>query len=135
MLALIVGTPFLPAYEKGAIAQKADLVVVARLTDVWCFPWVDGWHIRGTLEVTRVLWGPVKSGDSLDYRFVCKGCPFWPSPSIESFRNIEGLWFVNRLTRTASEPNSTQIGDLGFRYMRDIHYFEEALSDRSAGAP
>src|SRR5437899_3004616 len=124
LLALVVGTPFVIAAEKSAVAQTADLVIVARLTGVWSFPWFDGWHVRGTLNVTRVLWGSELSGDRLQYRFVCSGCPFWPHPDLKPFENIEGLWFLNHLTGKAWKPNSTQAGDPGFRYVRDIRYFE-----------
>lgn len=57
LLVFVMAAPFVLATEKSAVAQTADLVIVARLTGVWSFPWFDGWHIRGTLKVTRVLWG------------------------------------------------------------------------------
>jgi hypothetical protein len=132
LLALVFGAQLVTAVEKSAIGQKADLIVVGRLTGVWWFPWIDGWHFRGTLKVTRVLWGPGKAGDTLDYRYACSGCPFWPRPELERFANIEGLWFVNRSTGKSWEPNFGPNGDPSFRYISDLRYFEELLSRRKA---
>ena len=133
LLLLSIGTCWLQANEKSGIARNAGLVVVGRLTAVWSFPWIDGWHFRGQLKVARVLWGSAKPGDSLDYRFVCDECGFWPRPRMDPFDNVRGLWFLNRSTGASWRPNSTQSGDTGFRYMRDLQYFEKVLSKRNAG--
>ena len=35
--------------------READLIAVGTLSGVWTYPWLDGWHRRGTINVQRVL--------------------------------------------------------------------------------
>ncbi|MBL0156670.1 MAG: hypothetical protein IPP47_06145 [Bryobacterales bacterium] len=134
LLAMLLGAQLGISIEKGAIAQNADLVVAGQLTGVWSFPWIDGWHFRGTLKVTRVLWGPGKAGQTLDYRFACNHCVFWPRPDLERHADRESLWFLNRASGSSWEPSFGPNGDPGFRDISDIHYFEQVLSLRKASA-
>ena len=62
--------PSVFASEKYWIARDAQLVVVGTVHQEWAVPWIDGWHISGTIQVNEMLYGP-RVGERIQYRFVC----------------------------------------------------------------
>ena len=130
LLVLSIGAKLTYAIDKGAIAYAADQVVVAKLKNTWAIPWIDGWHFWGTLQVTRVLWGPTNSGSSLKYRFACRSCPLWPRPDLESISDREGIWFVRNSSGHSWEPAFGPNSDPSFRPIADLAYYENLLSKR-----
>ena len=41
----------------ASAVESADVVVVGKLQSVWSYPWIDGWHSRGTIIVKEALFG------------------------------------------------------------------------------
>jgi len=78
--------------------RRADVVVIGTFFVHPSFPWFDGWHRRGTLEVQTVVKGNVKVGDFLLYRWLE---PFLPASDncdrLSSwFDKTQGIWFLKR---------------------------------------
>ena len=70
MMAIMLVPGFAAAEEKYWIAHEASLIVVGTLHPYPTFPWFDGWHLTGTIDVEEVLFGP-QPGAHIVYRFVC----------------------------------------------------------------
>jgi hypothetical protein len=95
-------------------AYEAELVVVGTLHPMRGYPWFDGWHMGGTIEVREVLYGRA-AGGTLELRHVLR----WPSDlrllrgylTYSEFLTREGLWFLNRLDRGSWQP---PVGSSGF---------------------
>jgi hypothetical protein len=119
-------------WEKGFAARNADVVVQGQMIDGWSFPWFDGWHFRGTLRVSRTLWGPVKAGEKLDYRFVTNIGGIWHRPNWNPYLRVEKLWFLRSagpgIWQTAGVPSQ----DPGMVDIDDVAYYEKILSIRKA---
>jgi hypothetical protein len=45
--------------------KRADVVVIGMFRLQRSFPWFDGWHRRGAIEVEAVLYGNVEVGNTL----------------------------------------------------------------------
>jgi hypothetical protein len=78
--------------------SRADVVVIGTFRVHPSFPWFDGWHRRGTLQVQSVLFGNVKVGDSLQYLWLE---PFIPASHAcgrlsSWFDQTQGIWFLKR---------------------------------------
>ena len=59
----------------------------------WTFPWFDGWHVTGMIDVEEALYGrpPAKR---IAYRFVCNcSCGYRPSSDFGSIPK-KGIWFL-----------------------------------------
>jgi hypothetical protein len=94
-------TGTLNATEKYWIVHEARLIVVGTLHPYPIFPWFDGWHLDGTIEVEEVLFG-TKPPRPIIYRCVFK-YPKNPLSinwrglfdfSRETFYKEKGLWFL-----------------------------------------
>jgi len=118
------------AVEKSSIAWNSQLVIQGQLTDGWSFPWFDGWHFRGKLKVSRVLWGAAKPDEKLAYRFICGGCPMWPRPDLSQFCGSENIWFLRNAGPGVWTGAGVQPGDPGVRGLADLRYFEELFKLR-----
>jgi hypothetical protein len=128
MLFAIAATGF--AVEKSTYARISQLAIVGQLTDGWSFPWFDGWHFRGKLNVNRTLWGAAKPGEKLDYRFICSGCPMWPPPDWSPFYGSENIWFLLNAGTGVWTAAGVQSGDPGVRGLADLSYYEELFKVR-----
>jgi hypothetical protein len=121
------------AVEKYWIAHEATLIVVGTLHPGRTFPWFDGWHMSGTIDVEDVLFGPRVVG-RIDYRLVL---PFgevtqrWPPPRFAPFFTAKGLWFLRPLDRGSWLP-SFGIGFADLSARRDfetyIHRYKQIPS-------
>ncbi len=131
LLFAIAATGF--AVEKSAIAANAQVAFLGRLAGR-SFPWFDGWQFSGKLTVTTALWGAMKPGDTLEYRFVCRGCPMWPRPDWSHFRRSESLWFVRQQAPGVWTCAGVQAGDPGARNISDLKYYEELFNRRRGAA-
>jgi len=83
------------AVEKYWIAHEASLIVVGTLRPNPTFPWFDGWHFTGTIDVDEVLFGP-RPPRQLDYRFVCPYAFYqdWRSlPQFAALFKAKGIWW------------------------------------------
>src|SRR5580658_8462304 len=71
------------------------------------YPWFDGWHMGGTVQVHEVLYRRA-AGAALELRHILK----WPSDlrllrgkiTYSEFLAREGLWFLNRVDRGFWQP-------------------------------
>ncbi|RPI10444.1 MAG: hypothetical protein EHM65_08115 [Acidobacteriales bacterium] len=91
---------------------------------LWKFPWLDGWHIFGTIHVDAVVFGPAKAGDKLAYSFVCAGCRFWPMPEVWRLE-VKALWLLRRAEPGRWCSAGGEPGDAGARSMEDLDDFRE----------
>lgn len=108
----------LGASEKYAIAHEAQLIVVGTYRPGLTFPWLDGWHLTGTIEIDDVLYGPTSTGP-LNYRFVSKwDCtkPYWPPPHLDRIFTQKGIWFF-RLDPGEKWTVVNGCGESGFRFL------------------
>jgi hypothetical protein len=98
------------AEEKYWIAHQADLIVIGTMHPNFTFPWLDGWHLTGTIDVEEVLFGPPQPSH-ITYRFVCEyaWCRNWPPPRFDAFFREKGIWFLRPLDRQEWRP-STGVG-------------------------
>jgi hypothetical protein len=90
------------AIERDWIIHEAELIVVGTLHPNTVLPWIDGWHMSGSVEVEEVLFGPSLRGP-IPYRFDCttnwlKGgnCTRWPPPRFPDGMLAKALWFFKR---------------------------------------
>lgn len=113
------------ATEKYWIAHEATLIVVGSLATGLTFPWFDGWHVTGTINVDEVLYGR-RPADQIKFRFVCSGtCRLWPPPSFSEFTE-KGLWFL-RPADPQTWESASGFPDPGFRYLSQRADFENYI--------
>jgi hypothetical protein len=108
---LLMTTGALNATEKYWIVHEASLVVVGTLHPYPVFPWFDGWHLNGTIDVDEVLFGTKPSGPityrwsskypkspmSIDWRGVFSGLP--------PYLKEKGLWFLRPMDERTWQPS------------------------------
>jgi hypothetical protein len=107
LLLLISGTA--NAVEKYWIDHQASLIVVGTLHPYPIFPWLDGWHLNGTIEVDEVLFGTKPQGP-INYQWTCKysTCNDWRgwfTVSRETFYKEKGVWFLRPLDDRKWQPS------------------------------
>lgn len=114
----------LNATEKYWIVHEASLIVVGTLHPYPMFPWLDGWHLNGTIDVDEVLLGtkppgPItyrwsdkypKSPFSIDWRFVFSGLP--------PYLKEKGMWFLRPIDDRTWQP-SVGVGFIGLPQRTD----------------
>jgi hypothetical protein len=95
------------AVEKYWIAHEASLIVVGTLHPQITFPWLDGWHYVGTIDVDEVLFGS-RPPAKLTYRFVCPYgyCQTWWAPGLPAFYRAKGMWFLVPIDERSWCPSS-----------------------------
>lgn len=107
ILAVAALVPSSRAIEKHAIAHNAEAVVVGTLTTWPTFPWIDGWHIRGVIQVHETLYGS-RLPSQVEYRFVCRWdslCQRWPPPRFPEWFHKKAVWFLRRHDGGSWEPS------------------------------
>ena|SRR5215472_14041603 len=120
----------LRATEKHWIAHEAQAIVVGTLHPSPTFPWFDGWHVTGVIEVDEVLYGD-HSIHRMNFRLVCpwESCarwPWWPPPRYFGPFLQRGLWFLRRIGENTWEP-ANGLFDSGFRFLSDRAYWENYI--------
>jgi len=115
------------AIEKYWAAHEATLIVVGTMRPGFTFPWLDGWHVTGTIVVDEVLYGHV-SVREIPFRFICNRlCPSWPPPP---FNRLVGskkwLWFL-RTTDQKTWESALGSPDGGFRDLSQRSSFENYI--------
>jgi hypothetical protein len=113
---LIIGALLLvttcTATEKYWIVHEARLIVVGTLHPhpEFIFPWFDGWHIDGTIDVDEVVFGTKPPGP-IKYVWTCKYsmCRDWRA--IFAYRRLpadmkeKGIWFLKPLDDHTWQPS------------------------------
>jgi hypothetical protein len=113
----LLGTGTAKATEKYWIVHEATRIVTGTLRSSPVFPWFDGLHLNGTIEVDEVVFGvkppgPIKyrwlekypqSPMSIDWRSVLSGLPH--------FLTVKGLWFLRPIDERTWQPS------VGFGYV------------------
>jgi hypothetical protein len=84
--------------EKHWIAHEAQLIIVGTFKPNPTYPWIDGWHLTGTIDVYKVLYGP-QMPHQIRFGLGCKwsACQWWPPPKYPSVALVRGLWFLRRI--------------------------------------
>jgi hypothetical protein len=127
-IALLLTACPLRAVEKYWIAHEAQLIVVGTYRPGFTFPWFDGWHLTGTIDIDEVLYGPSLTG-RLNYRFVSKwDCtrPYWPPPRLDGIYTQKGIWFF-RLTGRGTWIVANACSESGFRFLSQRADFENYI--------
>jgi hypothetical protein len=95
------------AEEKYWIARQASLIVVGTLHPQLTFPWLDGWHYVGTIDVDEVLFGS-RPPAKLTCPFVCPYgyCQTWWAPGLPAFYRAKGMWFLRPIDERSWRPSS-----------------------------
>ena len=81
----LVSASIAPGIEKYAIVAQADAVVFGQMHLRNRYPWFDGWHFSGEIqvaEVAEVLWSKRSIGSTIPFQFVCSCCSLWPPPDL-----------------------------------------------------
>ena len=79
--------------------SRAEVVVIGTFQVRHWFPWFDGWHYRGTLQVQTVLHGTVRVDEFLQYHWLE---PYLPASHAchrlsSWFDRLRGIWFLKRV--------------------------------------
>lgn len=129
MLCLLGGSSASRLYgiEKDWFAHEAQVIVVGTFKPNPTYPWFDGWHLTGTINVSDVLYGP-RMPHQISIKLVCewRTCQWWPRPSYPSDALAQGLWFLRRIDENSWESSLSGF-DLGFRFLSDRSYWEEYI--------
>ena len=129
MLLLLGGSSafHLDGIEKHWIAHEAQVIVIGTFKPNPTYPWFDGWHLTGTINVNEVLYGP-QMPHQIRLRLICEWstCQRWPPPSYPSDDLVQGLWFLRRIDENTWESSLSNF-DLGFRFLSDRGYWEEYI--------
>jgi hypothetical protein len=116
------------ATEKYWIAHEAQLIVVGRFHEERTYPWIDGWHVTGTVAVDEVLYGSAVPR-RINYRLVCRWamCRTWPSPRIAKFFGEKGIWFLRSVNAQTWGPPGYEGIDPGFRTIDQRSAYEDYI--------
>jgi hypothetical protein len=126
LLSFAAGTQ---AAEKHWIAYEAELVVVGTCHQGLTYPWIDGWHVAGVLDVNETLFGP-RVTRQIKYQFVCRWnamCRVWPPPRFSGSLTQKGIWFLRSVDRQTWGPPSNGGTDPGFRTLSQRADFENCI--------
>jgi len=93
VLFVLLARGSLSGTERSAIVRSAKVIVVGRAQGLRSFPWLDGWHVTGSILVETVLAGKVVPGEMLKFEFVCSCCSMWTPPDTSYIRDA-GVWFL-----------------------------------------
>jgi hypothetical protein len=126
LLMLLGSSQFrLHGVEKHWIAHEAQVIIVGTFTPNPTYPWLDGWHLTGTINVEEVLYGP-QMPHQIGFRLVCEwDAPWWPPPRYPSAALVRGLWFLKRIDENTWE--SALRSDQGCRFLSERGYWEEYI--------
>jgi hypothetical protein len=121
---LMLAGASLHGVEKHVIAQAAETVLVGTFKTNLTFPWFDGWHLTGSVDVDEVLYGPPMPLQ-IELKFVCEwpSCRWWPPPQFPKEFSVRGLWFLKRTGKNTWEPSA----DAGFRNLSERDYWESYI--------
>ncbi|QOY86907.1 hypothetical protein [Paludibaculum fermentans] len=116
------------ATEKYWIASQAQLIVVATYSQGWTYPWLDGWHVSGSLKVDEILYGSTVERQ-IRYQFTCGWavCQTWPPPRIGQLFGEKGVWFLRSEDQRTWEPPGNGGIDPGVRSIEQKRDFEEHI--------
>ncbi len=120
----LITTSTLNATEKYWIVHEASLIVVGTLHPYPMFPWFDGWHLNGTIDVDEVLFGTKPHGPltyrwsdkypksplSIDWHFVFSGLP--------PYLKEKGMWFLRPIDDRTWQP-SVGVGFIDLKQRAD----------------
>ena len=129
-------TPQVGAEEKYWIAREADLVVIGTVHQGATFPWIDGWHVSGTVEIAETLYGP-RVPRVIEYRFLCRWnalCRSWPPPRFARISPPRGIWFLRSSDHQTWRPAGNGGADPGFRPLSQRQDFENYLRQYRMGS-
>lgn len=127
-LALSFAATSTGATEKYWLASQADLIVVATYSQKWVYPWFDGWHVSGSLDVHEILHGSTVP-HQIRYQFRCgwAECRKWPPPRIAEIFGAKAIWFLRSEDRRIWEPPGNGGIDPGVRGIEQKHSFQEYI--------
>ncbi len=118
--------------EKWWPLHEAELIVVGTLHPLTPYPWFDGWHLGGRIEVHEVLYGNAPSRE-LELRLLsCKwggpgGCDIrriWNHPNYPKELTELGIWC---LKRGAGGTWRASAGWSGFDALSERAEYEEKI--------
>jgi hypothetical protein len=129
VISLLLNPVRLFATDKYWMAHEAELVVVGTFRQGFTYPWIDGWHVAGTVEVDETLLGP-PTGHLIKYRYVCRWdvlCRYLPPPRFRPFFTEKGIWFLCSGDRRTWGPPRGGGTDPGFRALSQRRDFEKYI--------
>jgi len=113
------------ATEKHWIAHQAEAIIVGTLTKSVTFPWLDGWHINGVIQVDETLYGN-EIPRQISFRFVCRWNAlrrWWLPPALPRTYKERGLWFLWRADERTWNPSD----GMGYQRLSDRAYWEDYI--------
>ena len=116
LCALLLVTPDAGATEKYWAVHEADLIVVGTIHQGATFPWFDGWHVWGSIDVDATLFGP-RVPRQIAYRFVCRWdqlCRCWPPPRFRDFHIQKAVWLLRPAGNQTWKPSLSGDNYAGF---------------------
>jgi len=87
----------LQAEEKSWAPCHAPVIVTGKLDPMYVIPWLDGWHVWGTVHVREVHRGAI-GRDRLSYQYLFSWSTFdiRNTPALKGLKQ-EGVWMLKPL--------------------------------------
>jgi hypothetical protein len=95
-----------------------DAIVLGSFPALFRFPWFDGWHLFGELDVKQQLAGKPLAFRRLWISVVCHGCNWWAVARSNPIVYQPNLWLLNQLPN-GSWTLVSDVGDIGVRPVED----------------
>jgi hypothetical protein len=80
--------------------RETDLIAVGTLSGVWTYPWLDGWHRRGTINVERVLFQSRPFGNTITLAWGRLYGRSFSHPDWAKYDGQRGIWILKEYTTT-----------------------------------
>jgi hypothetical protein len=98
LILFLLATGIACAVEKYWIVRNATLIVVGTMHGNHPFPWLDGWHYTGTIDVDEVIVG-TRPKDPVAYKIVSDyahtDVRLWPFNFPDHMKE-KGLWCLRQ---------------------------------------
>lgn len=128
VLAVLPGLVAVPlgGREKWSLIPSSDAIVRGRINRIWRLPWFDGWHLRGTLRVERVLKGNVQAGTVFAYCFRCQKCGANDVWHLHADHYKPSIWYL-RKDGSGGWISASATNDMGQRSIDELPALIEML--------
>ena len=85
-----------PVYIDYAV-DRADVILTGTFRVIWFYPWFDGWHYSGALQVDDVLFGDHRGHEPIPFYWLeTYGSSCLICDRLSMFDNDSGIWLLTR---------------------------------------
>jgi hypothetical protein len=76
--------------------RVADAIVIGKLTSVWTYPWLDGWHNSATISIERVLLVKEGVGKEITFTWIRGSGRQLLHPNWSNYNGVRGVWILKQ---------------------------------------